>query len=199
VDSDVGVEQPEPRRRHPWQFGFSRLMLLTLAIAVALAFTRWWGIAGVVAFLVLAIPMWLRRRSTEAVLVLLKSLSAYGVASALTLPFLDRLWLGEIPLLALVQVPKVEFAQWLCRNVVMAAIQHLGLSRGSFSPDYILARPYALAIAYLIPLSVLLATVRVRTQMAAPYRVWSYVLIIVAFLDYGFTLIFAGGPGLSIY
>jgi hypothetical protein len=38
----------------------------------------------------------------------------------------------------------------------MVAIQHLGLSRGSFSPDYILARPYALAIAYLIPLSILL-------------------------------------------
>ena len=34
--SDVGVEQPEPRRQRPWQFGVSRFMLLTLAIAVAL-------------------------------------------------------------------------------------------------------------------------------------------------------------------
>ncbi len=199
MNATEGVKKPDPPRRHPWQLGVSRLMALTLEIAVALAFTRWWGVAGIFAFLVLAIPIWLRQRSTETDLVLLKSLSAYGVVSALTLPLLDRLWLGEMPLLALIQVPKVEFAQWLCRNVVMTAIQRLGLSRGSFSPDYILARPYALAITYLLTLGILIATVWVRTRKAAPYRHWSYVLIIVAFLDYWFTLIFAGGPGLSIY
>ncbi len=81
----------------------------------------------------------------------------------------------------------------------MAAIRRLGLSRGSFSPDYILARPYALAIAYLIPLGILLATLWVRKRLAPPYRHWTIALILVAIVDFCFTLTFAGGPGSSIY
>src|SRR4028119_924563 len=75
------------------------------------------------------------------------AVTAYFVASILTLPFLDALWLGEVPVLALVQVPKTAFAGWLRTDVVMPAIVALGQSRGSFSPDYLLARPYALALA----------------------------------------------------
>ena len=74
-----------------------------------------------------------------------------------------------------------------------------GLSRGSFSPDYAMARPYALAIAYLIPLGVLLPVLWVRTRMAPPFGRWTCVLIIIALLDFFLTLVFAGGPGFTIY
>src|SRR6185503_21078749 len=71
----------------------------------------------------------------------------YCGLSCLTLPFIGKFWLGELPVLATLQLPKIAVAGWLRTHVVMEAIQWLGLSKGSFSPDYILARPYALAIA----------------------------------------------------
>ncbi len=202
MSTDATSEPPVARKPRPWQFSLGRLMVIILVIAVLLALVRWWGMAGwiaLVTFVVFAVPIWLRRRGTPADLVLLKSLIVYGIVSALTLPFLNALWLGEIPLLALIQIPKVEFVHWLRRNLVMVAIHRLGLSRGSFSPDYNLARPYALAITYLIPLSILLTTLWVRKRMVPPYRRWTTVLILVAILDFCFTLFFAGGPGLSIY
>src|SRR3954468_21215999 len=80
----------------------------------------------------------------------LRVLTAYFVVSIITLPFLDALWLGELPLPGIVQLPKTAFAGWLRTAVVMPALGPLGRSRGSFSPDYMTARPYALAIAYLV-------------------------------------------------
>src|SRR4029078_5978016 len=79
----------------------------------------------------------------------------YCALSCLTLPFIGRVWLGELPVLAVIQLPKIALADWLRTHVVMEAITFLDFSRGSCSPDYILARPYALAIAYLIPMAVI--------------------------------------------
>src|SRR5690349_13927469 len=76
----------------------------------------------------------------------------YCAISCLTLPFISRLWLGELPVLAVIQFPKLAIAGWLRTHVVMEAITFLGFSSGSFSPDYMLARPYALAIVHLIPM-----------------------------------------------
>jgi hypothetical protein len=131
--------------------------------------------------------------------LLLRSLLVYCVLSILTLPFIDSLWLGEIPVIALVQVPKTFFAGWLRTDVVMPLIRTLGLSRGSFSPDYSLARPYALAIAYLLPLAIVFAFVRLRGEAARRYRLWSLALLLAAAIDFCLTLLLAGGPGLSIY
>jgi hypothetical protein len=181
------------------QFGLARLMVFMLAIAVFMALIRWWGPAGLVVSTVPLFAMWLTRRGTPFDLALVKSLIAYCVASLLTLPLLDALWFGEVPLLAIIQLPKTEFAHWLRTNVVMEAITMLGWSQGSFSPDYIAARPYALAIAYLLPLGLLLAVIWARTRMAHPYGVWACVLLMVATLDFWCTLALAGGPGLSVY
>jgi hypothetical protein len=138
-------------------------------------------------------------REGLAYMLVLRCFVGYFVASALTLPFLNALWLGELPLLAVVQLPKIGLAGWLRTQVVMVVIRALGLSRGSFSPDYIMARPYALVIAYLIPLGIILGVVWVRTRMEKPYRWWVWVLLIMAGVDFGLTLYFAGGPGLTIY
>jgi hypothetical protein len=74
------------------------------------------------------------------------------IISILTLPLMNVVWLGEIPLLALIQLPKIAVASWLREHVVMEVIKILGWSKGSFSPDYMTARPYGLGLAYSIPL-----------------------------------------------
>lgn len=129
----------------------------------------------------------------------LRAVTVYFVASIATLPFLDSLWMGEVPLLALVQLPKVGLADGLRAQVVMPAISAMGLSRGSLSPDFGLARPYALALAYLLMLGVVFGLLRICKRMSPQARRWACVTLIVAAVDFGMTLWFAGGPGLSVY
>ena len=120
--------------------------------------------------------------------------------SCLTLPFIGRVWLGEFPVLTVIQVPKIAVAGWLRTHVVMEAITFLGFSRGSFSPDYILARPYALALAYLIPMAFIgvasLRRFRFRDERLGFVAV---VLLVMGVIDYVCTLIFADGRFLTIY
>lgn len=134
--------------------------------------------------------------SRAAATVMLWVVLGYFLLSAITLPFLDHLWLGELPVLALIQLPKVALANWLRVHVVMEAIRAGGWSAGSFSPDYILARPYALALVYLPPMA---AFASVALGAGAGFRRLALVLIGVAVLDYVLTLWLAGGPGLTIY
>jgi hypothetical protein len=126
-------------------------------------------------------------------------LTAYLVLSIVTLPFLDALWFGEVPLLALIQVPKTALAAWLRTDMVMPAIAAMGWSRGSFSPDYLMARPYALAIAYVLALGVVFLVLCVCGQLSRSPRRWVWLTLAAAFVDFAFTLWFAGGPGLTIY
>lgn len=196
MDADRKSEQPTAPRRRAFQFGLAWLMTVVLAIAVCLALVRYWGIAGLFVFAIGAGAL-SQRSESGAYRFVLKSLIAYCIVSTLTLPFLDSLWLGELPPLAVIQLPKVALADWLRNEVVMELIARLGLSSGSFSPDYIAARPYALAIAYLIPLCILLPTIWLRTRTA--HLGWTCILLIVAALDFCLMLVFAGGPGLTIY
>jgi hypothetical protein len=129
----------------------------------------------------------------------LKGLVLYFVISMGTLPFLNALWLGELPVLVVPQWPKLLVAGWLRTALVMPAIGALGLSKGSFSPDFLLARPYALAIAYLIPIAGVLVVALVRTHMARPYRSWACLLVVVAVCDYFLTLAFSVQPALTVY
>jgi hypothetical protein len=141
------------------------------------------------------------RRSCERrfYAVILKLLIGYFVVSIITLPFIDRLWLGELPLLALIQLPKTSFAIWLRSDVVIPLMKTVGLSRGSPSPDMIRASPYALALAYLIPLTVVVTVVVWRWRAASPRRWLLLIMFGLAALDFAFTLIFACRPGLTIY
>ena len=131
--------------------------------------------------------------------VAMSALLVYFVISLVTLPFLDALWFGELPVLALPQLPKTLLAGWLRTGVVMPVIRAAGLSSGSFSPDYLLARPYALAIAYGLVVGPVLGVSRWCERGNAPSRRWVWAILIAAVADYGTTLWLAGGPGLSIY
>lgn len=130
---------------------------------------------------------------------MLRSLIVYCLLCTLTIPFINAIWLGEIPVLALIQLPKIEYADWLRSGHVMQAIRLLGLSSGSASPDRILARPYALAIAYLYPLAILIAVLWMRTRMKQPYRRLTVLLLIAAAIDFAATLMFAHQRFLTIY
>lgn len=122
------------------------------------------------------------------------------VLSCLTLPFMGRVWLGELPVLAVIQLPKILVAGWLRTHVVMEAITLLGLSQGSFSPDYILARPYALALAYMIPMAILGVIILRRCSFSDErLRFVAVAALVLAVLDYACTLTFADGRTLTIY
>lgn len=146
-------------------------------------------------------PDALHRSPVEAMMLraLLYAALAYCVLSSLTVPFLNSLWLGELPVLAVIQVPKVGLAQKLLTGVLMPALTALGWSRGSFSPDYIMLRPYALALAYLIGLFFVYTILALRTRLRPPYRRWALILLALAAVDYILTLYFANSRGLSIY
>ena len=120
--------------------------------------------------------------------------------SCLTLPFVGRIWVGEIPVLSLLQFPKITLAGWLRTHLVMPAITFLGFSRGSFSPDFILARPFALAIVYLIPL-IILGFIGLRNFrfLDTRQRLVMALFLVVAIVDYVCTLVFADGRFLTIY
>jgi hypothetical protein len=132
-------------------------------------------------------------------LLFLKLLIAYLVISIVTLPFLNAFWIGELPVFALIQVPKIELALFVRVHIVMEALKPLGLSRGSFSPDYIRAGPYALVITYLSLLLLIVAGVWRLTRMRAPFLRLTLILIALAIVDFFCVLFFSRGPSLTIY
>lgn len=135
---------------------------------------------------------------------LLWSSSVCFFISILTIPFAGSLWWGEIPLLALIQVPKLSLAIWFRSSVVMPWIVRLGYSAGSFSPDYLLARPYGLLFPYMLLLIVILLSLGVRLAMHREFQRDRTALLIVlcpflVIVDYLMILQFANGPGFSMY
>ena len=128
----------------------------------------------------------------------IRVLIGYFVVSTLTLPFLNAWWIGELPALALIQAPKAELAGWFRVEVVMQATQWLGLSRGSFSPDYLLARPHGLALAYLAVLEPLIAVLWFRGRLRQ-HGIGALLLLGVATIDFAATLAFAQGRFLTVY
>jgi hypothetical protein len=92
---------------------------------------------------------------------------------------------------AVVQLPKIVVTGWLRTHLVMKAIKLLGFSRGSFSPDYMLARPYALAIAYMIPTLVIGFMGLRRARFPFDRRgLLTLLFFIAAAVDYVLTLTF---------
>ena len=123
----------------------------------------------------------------------------YLALSVLTLPFAGVVWLGELPLLVLIQLPKLAVAGWVRTDWVMPFMRWAGWSSGWFSPDYLLARPYALALVYLLPLLASLVWWRARGELWRSHRrVW-FSFAAACVVDYGFTLAFGSTRALTIY
>lgn len=182
-----------------WKFSLRQLLAVTVHIAGFLGLTKGLGFLGFSLWLLLFITWKLFRGDEQTHLLILKTLAAYSVLSIMTLPLMDAWWIGELPMFALPQVPKTGIADEVRRAMVMHLLGPLGLSRGSFSPDWTLARPYALAVVYMVPLAVWLTMIARRTGMQPPHRYWAIAVVVLAIIDYAMTLLLAGGPGLSIY
>lgn len=137
--------------------------------------------------------------SPTPAMLFLYALTAWSVASVLTLPLAGHVWIGDLPLLALLQVPKVLLADWLRQEVVMSLLRPLGLSSGSPSPDSITARPWALALAYLLLLGTVTAVCwrTLRTELRG--RRLFLILAGILLLDCVFTLYFGKSRWLTIY
>jgi hypothetical protein len=132
-------------------------------------------------------------------LVGLKIGIAYCIISILTLPLMNVVWLGEIPLLALIQLPKIAVASWLRQDVVMEVIKILGWSKGSFSPDYIMARPYGLGLAYSFPLIIGSLSLLLPGCSLGRHRRLMLIFFTVLLLDGVFTYVFTDRRSLSLY
>lgn len=123
----------------------------------------------------------------------------YLVLSISTIPFIDSIWIGELPILAVIQLPKIIPANIIRHCYAVRLAKTLAVSKGSFSPDYTAARPYALLIIYLVPL--LIPAVCYAVFIKDKKQAGKYVLFLLLFsvLDFLCVLHFSDTPGLTIY
>jgi hypothetical protein len=132
-------------------------------------------------------------------LIGLKAGIAYCAVSIATIPFAGAIWIGELPLLAVIQLPKITVAGWLRQHVVMEAIKSLGFSKGSFSPDYIMARPFGLGLAYSIPIIIVSLSLLIPACSSWRHRRLALVFFACLMVDCLFTYLFANRRSLSLY
>lgn len=188
---------PEPKQR--WKFSLSQMLTLTAFTALFLGLIAWRGGTGFTLWLVLLITWKLYRGDERTHLRVLQVLAAYGVLSMATLPLKDAWWVSEIPLFVLPQTPKTAAADEVRYAIVRHLLRPMGKVRGSYSPYRKMARPYALAVVYVVPLAIWLTMIARRTKLKPPHRYWMIAVVVLAVADYVETLLLAGGPGLSIY
>jgi len=122
-------------------------------------------------------------------------LAAYFLLSTLTLPIVSTLWISELPVLALVQIPKLLPANAIRKNIVMEYYKSAGTSRGSFSPDYLAARVPALTITYAIPLFIIGLITLIRYRADRRVVLLTLLVAALAAVDYFATLQFGAVRG----
>ena len=76
--------------------------------------------------------------------------AVYYVTSILTLPFANEVWFGELPIFAVIQLPKIYFNS-VIQDAMISLLPLLGLNSGSASPDLILTHPRALGVTVTLP------------------------------------------------
>jgi hypothetical protein len=101
-----------------------------LYVAVALGIWKLFGLLPFVFVALFAAPVIFTPRERSRELRALKSTAAYLALSIVTLPFLDSVWLGELPVLALPQIPKAELCDAIQSFIIAEVMPRFGLSRG---------------------------------------------------------------------
>jgi len=123
--------------------------------------------------------------------------SVYYVVSALTLPFVNKLWCGELAPLAICQLPK-SFLKSVIHQVLMTMVNSFGLSRGSFSPDYSATHGWAMGIMAAVPALSLIITLLLICSLPPRPRLIA-ALRICASIDAVVTLWFDNVSNLKLY
>ncbi|MCB1093181.1 MAG: hypothetical protein KDL87_16700, partial [Verrucomicrobiae bacterium] len=90
----------------------------------------------------------------------------YFLASALTLPFVNQIWLGEWPALAMFQLPK-SFLKSMIHPLLTAMVNWLGVSHGSRSSQWEAIHGWSLVAAVIVPA---LLVVLILSKSRAPLR-----------------------------
>jgi hypothetical protein len=124
-------------------------------------------------------------------------LTSYYMLSSLTLPFADDLWLGELPVLAIVQLPK-SYAHDAVQHRLMMLMRYVGLSRGSPSPDMIASNPWAFGVVFVAPSAILIGIIG-SCRGLKQYRSWIICLLVAALIDAAVTIWFEKTASLSIF
>ncbi len=188
-----------PENPSRWRFGLRDLLVATIHVCLLMGMGAWLGFVGVTLYVLLLITWRLYWGDERTHLRVLKLLVGYAVLSMATLPLKGAWWIGELPVFVLPQVPKTALASDVRRILISDVVRPLGLSRGSFSPDWSMMRPYALAIVYIVPLAVWLTMIARRTKLRPPYRWWALAVVLLALADYAMTYYFSQSPGVSFY
>ena len=121
----------------------------------------------------------------------------YTTASILTLPLADDLWLGELPLLAVVQIPKMFLASLIQKGMI-ALLPFLGLATGSISPDRILTHPWALGAALAAP-ALAVVCLLLWPRRTLHWRGTLAAILVLTALDAATTFWFDSSSSLSLF
>lgn len=123
---------------------------------------------------------------------------AYYLLSALTLPFVNKVWFGEAPLLAIIQFPKTFLKSVVQHEGLLPFINWAGWSHGSASPDYAMTQGWAMGIMVCLP--VLCFTTLLVLIRPFPHRGRLIAATIAcALLDGIITLWFESASSLKLY
>ena len=125
--------------------------------------------------------------------------TTYFVISIVTIPSVNSIWIGDLPVLAVIQTPKTTPANSIRYYYAAGLAKKLNISKGSFSPDYEFARPFALIIVYAFPLLALMLSYALFIKDKKGSGKYILVLLFFSVLDYFYTLYFSHTPSLTIY
>lgn len=110
----------------------------------------------------------------------------YYLLSALSLPFASKIWLGEVPVFALFQMPKI-FLKSVVHDALTFGVNALGWSKGSPSLDYSMIHSWAMIGMLTLPVIALLGlNVAFRSEKARTAK--TVVILTCAGIDAAVTL-----------
>ncbi len=130
------------------------------------------------------------------VIVTLCACVYYGI-SAITLPFVNSVWFGEIPPLAVFQFPK-PFIKAIVHDLLLDAMHFLGISYGSASPDYGATHFWAMGIMVAAPAFFIVAVFAVLPRDRMRNKLIAAVLFFAS-IDAIVTICFDYSSSLKLY
>lgn len=134
---------------------------------------------------------------TMLVAAMMLLLTGYYAISAATLPFADSVWIGELPLFAIWQLPKVLLHGY-AQTFFMWILSVTGWSAGSPSPDMIATQPYAMIAMVMLPGCVLLLLAAVSRSLKK-VGVPAIILLSLSVIDAGVSFWFEQTSRLSLF
>ncbi len=129
--------------------------------------------------------------------ILLSTVSFYYLVSTISLPFINVAWISDIPILGIVQLPKM-FLKSILQGGLMSAMNYSGLSRGSYSPDYLDVHGWAMGMMMTAPAFLVSFFLLLRGQFSIRQK-QIVVLLVMTISDAVVTICIDQFSSLSVY